>query len=145
MNKMIFGLIVATSTAASAADFSVLAGKTDKHSLDVVSVNIKTRVEGFTVGGTISHTESSTATIGANVGRSFKLGKLESTPYIGVAHVDANSNKVKNGPVSIIGLNLTYPITKRFGVTLDLSRQWDILDKTNFDDKIFTAGIRASF
>ena len=146
MKKTIFGvMLVASIGSVYAADVSFSAGVNRGADENIGVVGIGTTMHQFRLDAKVGHTADTATSVGFGVGRSVKLWSLSITPQIGAAYVESDSRALKSGGIVTTGVNFAYPVIKNMAVTVDVSRQWDIQSRTNFEGTVITAGLRTSF
>lgn len=146
MKKTISALIVAASiTSAYAADVGFSVGRDRTSDKEYGAVSIGTSINTFRLEAEVGRVVDTGTSIGASIGKEFKVGPITVTPHVGAAYIEATEKTVKSGSVVTSGLGASYPITKQVSFTVDFSRMWDIQDRTNFQGNLVTAGLRTSF
>lgn len=145
MKKVIFSLLVASAASVQAADVGVSFGVNRNVDEPVGAVSIGASMNSLRLEAEVGHTRNSSTAIGFNVGREVKVWSLTLTPHVGASYIEPDKKSVNSGAAITTGLSVSYPLTKHFVGVVDVTRNWDVEDRTNFLSTVVTAGVRTNF
>lgn len=145
MKKLVIASLCAAAFSANAFEAGLSVGR-DRNVDDTLYVlSAGTSVVGLKVSAEVGGVIDKYTTIGASVGREYKVWRLGLTPHVGMNYVKTDiANKESGGAVSS-GFEVSMPLVKGVSAVADYTYSWDIQSKTDFRGGIFTAGVRMSF
>jgi hypothetical protein len=145
MKKLLFATLLSAAFAANSAEVGLTAGKVKAHDQNVYSLSLGTSLLGLKVSSEVKLAKDVYTSVGADVGKEFKVWKVGVTPHIGGAYVQSDLRGKESGSVISTGVEFSYNLTKGIALVGDYSYTWDLQSKTDFQGGQFMAGIRVNF
>jgi hypothetical protein len=145
MKKLVIASLCAVAFSANALEVGLSVGR-DRNVDDTLYVlSAGTSVAGLKVSAEAGGVLDKYATIGASVGREFKVWRVGVTPHAGLGYISTDVAGKESGGVGNTGVEVSVPLFKGVSAVVDYTYNWDIQSKTDFRGGIFTAGVRMSF